>query len=79
MSTSPLLHEPLAQVFEHSAIPALRKLFVEETPTAVEISGCVSSYYYKQLAQETVRPVLGPRMLFNRVTVLRKDPAQSQE
>jgi hypothetical protein len=29
----------------------------------------VSSYYLKQMAQETVRPALGQRILLNRVEV----------
>jgi hypothetical protein len=31
----------------------------------------VSSYYLKQLAQEALMPILGPRKLFNRVEVQR--------
>ena len=54
-----------------SPIPALRKLVVEETDNTVAISGSVSSYYLKQLAQETLMPVLGGRELLNRVTVVR--------
>ncbi|QJW97429.1 hypothetical protein FTUN_5003 [Frigoriglobus tundricola] len=37
--------------------------------TQVVITGRVSSYYLKQMAQETVRPVLGARTLLNRVEV----------
>jgi hypothetical protein len=54
-----------------SPIPALRKLQVEESDQEVVISGSVSSYYLKQLAQETVMPILGQRELFNRVKVVR--------
>jgi hypothetical protein len=54
-----------------SPIPALRKLVVEETETTIAISGSVSSYYLKQLAQETLMPVLGGRELLNRVSVVR--------
>jgi hypothetical protein len=60
------------QTLRQSALPALRKLRVEETDAAVVITGSVSSYYLKQLAQETVMPVLGERELFNRVQVVRQ-------
>jgi hypothetical protein len=45
---------------------------VEENDAKVVISGAVSSYYLKQLAQETVMPVLGERELLNRVLVVRQ-------
>jgi hypothetical protein len=60
-----------AQALRQSPIPALRHLSVEEGPAGVVISGCVSSYYLKQLAQETVMPILDHRALLNRVTVVR--------
>ena len=53
-----------------SPIPALRKLGVEEADGAVVLVGSVGSYYLKQLAQETVMPVLAGRALVNRVTVV---------
>lgn len=59
----------------HSSIPALRKLCVEETDQVVVIAGQVSSYYLKQLAQETVMPLLGRRQLVNRVAVVRSQAA----
>jgi hypothetical protein len=46
-------------------------LDIEETESGVVISGRVSSYYLKQLAQETVLPLLDRRELVNRVTVVR--------
>ena len=55
-----------------SYLPALRKLGVEENDATVVITGAVSSYYLKQLAQETVMPVLGERELLNRVMVVRQ-------
>jgi hypothetical protein len=55
---------------QQSPIPALRKLRVEETEQGVVISGSVSSYYLKQLAQETVMPVLERRELINSVEVV---------
>jgi hypothetical protein len=55
----------------HSPLPALRKLSLEETETTVVIQGQVSSYYLKQLAQETILPLLSGRELTNRVEVVR--------
>lgn len=54
----------------HSPIPALRKLSVEETDNDIVIFGSVSSYYLKQLAQETIMPVRSGRELQNRVQVV---------
>ncbi len=65
-----------AQLFQATAalrespLPALRKLSIEETEATVLIRGKVSSFYLKQMAQETVMPVLGGRELVNRVTVI---------
>jgi hypothetical protein len=49
--------------------PALRMLRVQETTDEIIVSGRVSSYYLKQLAQETLMPARGSRELVNRVTV----------
>ena len=54
-----------------SPIPHLRRLRVISSEAEVVITGRVPSFYLKQLAQETVRPALGPRRLLNRVEVLR--------
>ena len=59
------------QVLRQSPIPALRKLFVEENDQSVVLSGSVSSYYLKQLAQETIMPMLDHQALLNRVLVIR--------
>lgn len=64
-----------AAVLRQSSIPTLRNLIVEESDKVVVIAGQVSSYYLKQLAQETVMPVLGPRELVNRVSVVRTERA----
>jgi hypothetical protein len=69
-SSSPVQSQA-ALALRQSPIPALRKLTVEETDTAVVIVGRVSSYYLKQLAQETVMSVLDGRELHNRVAVER--------
>jgi len=58
------------QVFRQSPILALRRLSLEETETAVIIRGNVSSYYLKQMAQETLRPLLDGRQLVNQVRVV---------
>ena len=66
------VESPSLAALRQSPIPALRKLSVEETDSAVVLCGAVSSYYLKQLAQETVRPALGQRRLCNRVVVAKK-------
>ncbi|HYT94647.1 MAG TPA: BON domain-containing protein [Gemmataceae bacterium] len=60
-----------AQALKQSTHPALRKLSVEETDSALVITGRVSSYYLKQLAQETLMAVRGERQLVNHVSVVR--------
>jgi hypothetical protein len=72
MASIPLpVRSQAAQVLRHSAHPALRRLTVEETETTLVIKGSVSSYYLKQLAQETLKQVRGPRELVNQVEVVR--------
>jgi hypothetical protein len=66
----PPVQSRAAAALRQSPIPALRKLSVEETDGAVVIQGNVSSYYLKQLAQETIMPMLGGRELLNQVAVL---------
>ena len=51
---------------------ALRHLRVEETDESIIISGRVSSYYLKQLAQETIMPVRGSLLLINQVLVAKE-------
>ena len=60
-----------AEALRQSPIPALRKLAVKESDDAIVIMGNVSSYYLKQLAQETVMPCLEGRQLTNEVAVIR--------
>ncbi len=60
------------EALKRSAHPALRQLRVEETESVIVITGHVSSYYLKQLAQEAVMPVRGVRELRNQVTVVRE-------
>jgi hypothetical protein len=71
MAVSSVSESRAAQALRQSPIPPLRKLRVEETDKEVVIIGSVGSYYLKQLAQETLMPVLGPRVLLNQVTVVR--------
>jgi hypothetical protein len=71
MSTSTLEQSRATEALRQSAIPAIRNLSIEESHEFVAIQGCVVSYYMKQLAQETVMPVLEGRELRNRVTVQR--------
>jgi hypothetical protein len=70
MASSPLLVRA-DQALRQSPIPALRRLQVEETEEAIVLSGSVPSYYFKQLAQETLMPIRGCRQLHNRVQVVR--------
>jgi hypothetical protein len=73
--SSPLVQSAAQTALRQSPIPALRKLTVEESDTEVIILGKVGSYYLKQLAQETVMPVLDGRELLNRVAVVRNGAA----
>lgn len=57
------------EVLSASALPQLRQLQVTATDHEVVITGRVSSYYLKQLAQEALRPTLGERRLLNHVEV----------
>jgi hypothetical protein len=74
MSTSTLEQSRATQAIRGSSIPAIRNLSIEETNVCVVIHGSVVSYYLKQLAQETVMPVLDGRELRNRVTVQANRP-----
>lgn len=59
-----------AHALKRSSHPALRNLAVEGTQESLIISGKVTSYYLKQLAQETIMPVRGGLELVNRVDVI---------
>jgi osmotically-inducible protein OsmY len=60
--------EPI-EILTASPLPQLRRLIVTVNDGEVVITGRVTSYYMKQLAQETVRPIVGERRLRNRVEV----------
>jgi hypothetical protein len=67
------LREPPARaesLLRDNPVNDLRRLDVAESDGEIVISGIVSSYYLKQMAQEAVRPVLGGRRLRNNVIVL---------
>jgi hypothetical protein len=72
MALSSLASSQAEQALRQSALPALRKLAIKETEVEVVITGSVTSYYLKQLAQETIMPVVGKRELVNRVLVVRQ-------
>lgn len=52
-----------------SPIPELKEIIVESFPNGLVIRGVVSSFYHKQLAQETVRLVLRDLQFVNSVEV----------
>jgi hypothetical protein len=59
------------QVLLKSSNPELRRLNVRETDETLEISGRVSCYYLKQMAQESLRVVAAGRRIVNVVVVSR--------
>jgi len=62
---------PATQALRQSSHPGLRNLTIQEADGIIIIMGRVTSYYLKQLAQETVMPVRGDCTLLNRVTVIK--------
>ena len=71
MSGSPVLACDPTDVLTTSPLPQLRRLVVTVSDGEVVITGQVSSFYFKQLAQETLMPTLDGRQLLNRVSVVR--------
>lgn len=72
MSVTELYPPPCpAEVLAASAMPELRRLAVETSDEVVILSGRVSSFYLKQMAQESVKPAVAGRKLVNRVEVRR--------
>ena len=69
MNTCPVLLAAPADALTSSPLGQLRRLVVIADDTQVVITGQVSSYYLKQMAQETVRPLIGERTLLNNVEV----------
>ena len=71
--TAAMIHEPPAQasaLLRHNGVSDLRRLDVIETDEEIVVTGIVTSYYLKQMAQEVIRPALGGRRLRNKVIVL---------
>ena len=66
--TCTLVAEP-GNILTTSPLPHLRRLCVTVNEAEVVITGRVPSFYLKQLAQETIRPSIGPRRILNRVEV----------
>lgn len=65
-----VLSEPsVADVLRQSPQPLLRRLRVDVTDDEVVLAGNLPTYFLKQVAQETIRPVLGRRRLVNRIVV----------
>ena len=61
----------LTETMRRHAVGPLRRLLVEEDGGDVILSGTLTSFYLKQLAQEALRPYLAGRRLLNRVEVVR--------
>ena len=62
--------ERAQQALAFNRISALRDLRVVQLGHALLISGSVSTYYHKQLAQEAVRAVAGGMDVINSIDVL---------
>lgn len=69
MTTSTFVAVQAAHALRKSSHPALRQLRVEGSDGELIISGKVTSYYLKQLAQETIMSVRGELRLVNNVNV----------
>jgi hypothetical protein len=69
MASTPQVVSQAAHALKRSLHPALRHLRVETNDSDLIISGRVTSYYLKQLAQETIMPVRGELQLVNRIAV----------
>jgi len=63
---------PVVAALQHSQFRVLRHIDVVETQTEVVLTGTVTRYYLKQVAQETVLPLLGGRQLRNQIEVVRR-------
>ncbi len=69
MPTVIITNSAAAEALQQSPQPLLRRLRIEETDEEIVIVGKLPTYFLKQLAQETVRPVLGERRLVNLIVV----------
>ena len=70
--TSAVLDSPTraSSLLRENPVNDLRRLEVMENDAEIIITGSVTSYYLKQMAQESVRPALNGRRLRNKVIVL---------
>ena len=75
MNTCPIMTSELIDALTSSPLGQLRRLRVTENENEVVLTGQVSSYYLKQMAQETIRTAVGVRRLLNRVEVCAVDAA----
>src|SRR3954447_19218052 len=62
---------PVAAALQCSRFTVLRRIDVVETPTEVVLTGVLPRYYLKQVAQETVLPLIQGRQLRNQIEVIR--------
>ena len=62
-------HDRAQHALLTSPIHALREVRVEQVDDALVLSGCVDTYYHKQLAQELVRSVAEGCELVNSIDV----------
>jgi hypothetical protein len=70
MATATLFETRVVEVLRQSPQPMLRRLRVDENAHEVVLTGTLPTYFLKQLAQETVLPLLGSRRLVNRIVVI---------
>lgn len=70
MPTATLSESSATEVLRQSPQPLLRRLHVYESAEEIILAGTLPSYFLKQVAQETIRPVLGGRRLLNRIEVI---------
>ena len=71
LASSSIDTSPVASALQHSLFAVLRRIDVVETPTEVVLTGVVPRYYFKQVAQETVLPLIQGRQLRNQIEVVR--------
>ncbi len=70
MSQQLLEMQSVVDLLRTSSNPELRRLSVRESDEEIRLTGRVSSFYLKQLAQESVRPVAEGRRIINQVEVM---------
>jgi hypothetical protein len=71
MNAQLLAPADISGLLSSSTNPELRRLSVRETDDEIRITGSVSSFYLKQMAQESIRPAIEGRRLVNKVEVRR--------